>query len=103
MPKASAELGDRFLTDPIKVSGAPQSTTAERVRQYASYVNQAEKQALLTLTIKSEPIDRALIFTRTKHGADRVVRFLEGAGMEAVAIHGNKSQDRKSTRLNSSH
>src|SRR3546814_5231630 len=80
MPKAIAELGDRFLTDPIKVSVAPQSTTAERVRQYASYVNQAEKQALLTLTIKSEPIDRALIFTRTKHGADRVVRFLEGAG-----------------------
>src|SRR3546814_44614 len=52
MPKAIAELGDRFLTDPIKVSVAPQSTTAERVRQYASYVNQAEKQALLTLTIK---------------------------------------------------
>src|SRR3546814_13321455 len=65
----------------------------------ASYVNQAEKQALLTLTIKSEPIDRALIFTRTKHGADSVVRFLEGAGMEAVAIHGNKSQGQRTTAL----
>src|SRR3546814_8432238 len=99
MPKAIAELGDRFLTDPIKVSVAPQSTTAERVRQYASYVNQAEKQALLTLTIKSEPIDRALIFTRTKHGTDRVVRFLYGAVVEAVAIHGNKSQGQRPPAL----
>ena len=99
MPKAIAELGDRFLNDPVKVSVAPQSTTAERVRQYASYVNQAEKQALLTLTVKNEPIDRALIFTRTKHGADRVVRFLEGAGMPAAAIHGNKSQAQRTTAL----
>ncbi|HKR16311.1 DEAD/DEAH box helicase [Rhizorhapis sp.] len=99
MPKAIAELGDRFLTDPVKVSVAPQSTTAERVRQFATYVSQAEKQALLTLTVKSEPIDRALIFTRTKHGADRVVRFLEGAGIESVAIHGNKSQGQRTTAL----
>lgn len=99
MPKTIAELGDRFLTDPIKVSVAPQSSTAERVRQFATYVNQAEKQALLTLTIKGENIDRALIFTRTKHGADRVVRFLEGAGIEAVAIHGNKSQGQRTTAL----
>ncbi|MBK5265573.1 MAG: DEAD/DEAH box helicase, partial [Alphaproteobacteria bacterium] len=99
MPKAISELGDRFLSDPIKVSVAPQATTAERVQQYASFVNQAEKQALLTLTVKNEAIDRALIFTRTKHGADRVVRFLEGAGLEAVAIHGNKSQGQRTAAL----
>lgn len=99
MPKAIAELGDRFLSDPVKVSVAPQSTTAERVRQFATFVNQVEKQALLTLTVKGESIDRALIFTRTKHGADRVVRFLEGAGIEAVAIHGNKSQGQRTTAL----
>ncbi|MGC4251548.1 MAG: DEAD/DEAH box helicase [Sphingobium sp.] len=99
MPKEIEALAAQFLHDPVKVSVAPQSTTAERVRQQASFVNQAEKQALLTLTIRNEPIDRALIFTRTKHGADRVVRFLEGAGIQAVAIHGNKSQAQRTTAL----
>ncbi|EQA97710.1 ATP-dependent RNA helicase RhlE [Sphingobium wenxiniae] len=99
MPKEIEALAAQFLNDPVKVSVAPQSTTAERVRQQATFVNQAEKQALLTLTVKNEPIDRALIFTRTKHGADRVVRFLEGAGIQAVAIHGNKSQAQRTTAL----
>ncbi len=99
MPKEIEALAAQFLHDPVKVSVAPQSTTAERVRQQATFVNQAEKQALLTLTIKNEPIDRALIFTRTKHGADRVVRFLEGAGIQAAAIHGNKSQAQRTTAL----
>lgn len=99
MPKEIAALGSQFLHDPVQVSVAPQSTTAERVRQRASFVNQLEKQALLTETIRREPIERALIFTRTKHGADRVVRFLAGAGIEAVAIHGNKSQAQRTTAL----
>ncbi|CAN5346563.1 DEAD/DEAH box helicase [soil metagenome] len=99
MPKAISELGSQFLTDPVHVSVAPQSTTAERVRQYATFVNQAEKQALLTLTIKGENIDRALIFTRTKHGADKVVRGLEGAGIPSLAIHGNKSQGQRTNAL----
>jgi len=99
MPKEIEALAAQFLNDPVKVSVAPQSTTAERVMQRAIFVNQAEKQALLTLTIQNEPIDRALIFTRTKHGADRVVRFLEGAGIPAAAIHGNKSQAQRTTAL----
>ena len=99
MPKEIEALAAQFLNNPVKVSVAPQSTTAERVRQQATFVNQAEKQALLTLTIRNEDIDRALIFTRTKHGADRVVRFLEGAGIQAVAIHGNKSQGQRTTAL----
>ena len=99
MPKEIADLGSQFLKDPVHVSVAPQSTTAERVSQYATFVNQMEKQALLHQTIKDEPIDRALIFTRTKHGADRVVRFLEGAGIPAAAIHGNKSQAQRTTAL----
>lgn len=99
MPREIEDLGKQFLNDPVKVSVAPQSTTAERVQQYASFVNQAEKQALLTQTVREEPIDRALIFTRTKHGADRVVRFLAGAKIEAVAIHGNKSQAQRTTAL----
>jgi ATP-dependent RNA helicase RhlE len=99
MPKAIADLGAQFLSDPVRVSVAPESTTAERVRQYATFVNQGEKQALLNLTIKGENIDRALIFTRTKHGADKVVRSLEGAGIKSLAIHGNKSQSQRTTAL----
>ena len=99
MPKEIEALAGQFLNDPVKVSVAPQSTTAERVRQQATFVNQAEKQALLHIVLKSEDIDRALIFTRTKHGADRVVRFLEGAGIDAFAIHGNKSQGQRTTAL----
>jgi ATP-dependent RNA helicase RhlE len=99
MPKAIAELGDRFLTDPVKVSVAPQATTAERVEQFAIFCNQAEKQALLTMKLRSEPIDRALVFTRTKHGADRVVKHLNAAGIRAEAIHGNKSQPQRERAL----
>ncbi|MCP1469819.1 ATP-dependent RNA helicase RhlE [Sphingobium sp. OAS761] len=99
MPKEIEALAGQFLHDPVKVSVAPQSTTAERVRQQASFVNQAEKQALLHLVLEREDIDRALIFTRTKHGADRVVRFLESAGIQAFAIHGNKSQGQRTTAL----
>ncbi|WP_380877109.1 RNA helicase [Sphingomonas sp. DBB INV C78] len=99
MPKAISELGDRFLSDPVKVSVAPQSTTAERVEQFATFVNAAEKQALLTLRIRSEPIDRALVFTRTKHGADRVVKHLKAAGIGCEAIHGNKSQPQRERAL----
>jgi ATP-dependent RNA helicase RhlE len=82
---------------------APQSTTAERVEQYAIHINQAEKQALLTISLRkglaSNEIDRALVFTRTKHGADRVVRHLHAAGVTAAAIHGNKSQAQRTAAL----
>lgn len=99
MPKTIAELGDRFLSNPVKVSVAPQSTTAERVEQFATFCNAQEKQALLTMRIRSEPIDRALVFTRTKHGADRVVKNLRAAGIAAEAIHGNKSQPQRERAL----
>jgi ATP-dependent RNA helicase RhlE len=99
MPREIADLGAQFLHDPVKVSVTPQATTAERVRQLATFVNQMEKQALLTHVLRDQDIDRALIFTRTKHGADRVVRFLEGAGIAAVAIHGNKSQAQRTAAL----
>jgi ATP-dependent RNA helicase RhlE len=99
MPKTIAELGDRFLTDPVKVSVAPQATTAERVDQFAIFVNQSEKQALLTILLRREPIERALVFARTKHGADRVVKHLSASGIQAAAIHGNKSQPQREAAL----
>ena len=95
MPKTISELGDRFLKDPVKVSVAPPSTTAERVRQMVTFVNQNEKIVLLAMRLKSEPIERALVFTRTKHGADKVVRHLHAAGIGSEAIHGNKSQPQR--------
>ena len=99
MPKAISELGDRFLRNPVKVSVAPVSSTAERVRQYVTHVNGKEKQALLTLTLQNDNIERALIFTRTKHGADRVVKNLHAANIGAAAIHGNKSQPQRTAAL----
>ena len=99
MPKNIEALAKGFLHDPVKISVAPQATTAERVEQYVTFVNQAEKQALLTLTLRDGDIERALIFSRTKHGADKIVRFLEGAGVEAAAIHGNKSQPQREKAL----
>jgi ATP-dependent RNA helicase RhlE len=99
MPKAIAELGNRFLNNPVRVAVTPAATTAERVEQYVTFVDQREKQALLNHRLKDESIDRALVFTRTKHGADRVVRHLAGAGIKAAAIHGNKSQGQRTAAM----
>jgi len=104
MPKTIQQLAAQFISDPVQVSVAPQSTTAERVDQYVTFVQQAEKQALLTMMLRwgfSEKgnMDRVLIFTRTKHGADRVVKLLAGNGIAANAIHGNKSQPQRERAL----
>ncbi|MXO64229.1 DEAD/DEAH box helicase [Altericroceibacterium endophyticum] len=103
MPQAIANLGKRFIKNPVKVEVAPQSTTAERVEQYATFINQSEKTALLTLTLQkgldNGEIERCLVFSRTKHGADRLVRHLVAAGINAAAIHGNKSQAQRTRAL----
>ncbi len=99
MPKAIEDLAARYLTDPVKVSVKPAATTAERVNQSVTFVNQGEKPALLQLVLRGEGVDRTLVFTRTKHGADRVVRQLGNAGIEAAAIHGNKSQGQRERAL----
>ena len=106
MPQAIEELGKQFINNPVKVEVAPQATTAERVEQRAIFISQSEKQALLTIKLREglaegaqDPIDRAIIFTRTKHGADRVVRNLTPAGIQAAAIHGDKSQGQRTAAL----
>lgn len=99
MPKAIAELGQRFLTNPARVEVAPQATTAERVDQFVTFVNQKEKQALLTLRLRELDFERVLVFCRTKHGSDKVVRALQGAGLKSAAIHGNKSQGQRTAAL----
>jgi ATP-dependent RNA helicase RhlE len=99
MPKSISDLGAQFLTDPVRVSVTPQATTAERVEQFVTFVSQKEKQALLTISLQTENIDRALVFTRTKHGADRVVKNLHAAKIACAAIHGNKSQGQRTAAL----
>jgi ATP-dependent RNA helicase RhlE len=99
MPNAIRELASQFLNEPKTVSVKPAATTAERVDQYVTFCNQSEKQALLTITLADPAIDRALVFTRTKHGADRVVKLLAGNGIASNAIHGNKSQGQRERAL----
>jgi ATP-dependent RNA helicase RhlE len=99
MPKEIRALASQFLNNPVEVSVTPQATTVEKIRQYATFVQQKEKQALLHHVVQTQNIDRALVFTRTKHGADRVVRHLMGAGIKAAAIHGNKSQGQRTAAL----
>jgi ATP-dependent RNA helicase RhlE len=99
MPRAIAELAAHMLRDPIKVAVAPVASTVERVEQRVIRVDRSAKPAILIDLLRRETIDRALIFTRTKHGADKVVRGLIRAGIGAEAIHGNKSQNQRERAL----
>ena len=104
MPKAIKELVSGFCNNPVQVSVTPESTTAERIEQFLFMVQQDEKQALLEMVLQGRhrvpgELERVLIFTRTKHGADRVVKKLAHAGIYANAIHGNKSQVQRQRAL----
>jgi ATP-dependent RNA helicase RhlE len=95
MPSAIAELAQQMLRDPAKVAVTPVASTAERIEQRLIHVDRAAKPAILAEVLGAEQVDRALVFTRTKHGADKVVRGLVKAGIAAEAIHGNKSQNQR--------
>jgi ATP-dependent RNA helicase RhlE len=99
MPKAIKELADKYLTNPAEVAVTPVAKTADRVAQRVVMVNQNEKTALLTMFLRSEKTERVLVFSRTKHGSDKIVRMLEAAGVAANAIHGNKSQAQRERAL----
>ncbi|MGZ8997292.1 MAG: DEAD/DEAH box helicase [Allosphingosinicella sp.] len=99
MPRAIQELADKFLTDPAQVAVTPVSSTVERVEQFVTFVTQPEKPALLTMLLRRDKMERVLIFSRTKHGADRIVKQLAQSGIPANAIHGNKSQPQRERAL----
>jgi superfamily II DNA/RNA helicase len=99
MPQAIAKLAEEMLNTPARVAVTPAATTVERVEQRVILVDRAEKPLMLADLITREPIERALVFTRTKYGADRVVRGLARAGIAAEAIHGNKSQNQRERAL----
>ena len=95
MPQDIAELARHMLKDPAKVSVTPQATTVERIAQRIVHVDRGSKPKMLSDIILAEKVDRVLVFTRTKHGADKVVRGLIKDGISAEAIHGNKSQNQR--------
>ncbi|MEM6907243.1 MAG: DEAD/DEAH box helicase [Pseudomonadota bacterium] len=104
MPGQIRELVAGFCNDPVQVSVTPESSTAERVEQFVFMVQQDEKQALLDLILTGQhsvpgEFERVLIFTRTKYGADRVVKKLSQRGITANAIHGNKTQGQRQRAL----
>jgi ATP-dependent RNA helicase RhlE len=100
MPKEIIKLADEILVAPKKIEVTPASTTAETVGQKVYFVDKENKRKLLTHLINSEEIERAIVFTRTKHGADRVAKSLQKDKISAEAIHGNKSQNARQKALN---
>ncbi|BFM41457.1 DEAD/DEAH box helicase [Flavobacterium sp. CFS9] len=93
MPLAIRELAEMFLKDPEKVEVSPVSSTAETVEQRIYFVEKTEKRNLLYHLIKNENLSNVLVFSRTKHGADNVVKALRKKDIPAEAIHGDKSQN----------
>jgi ATP-dependent RNA helicase RhlE len=99
MPAAIEDLAATLLSDPARVEATPQASTAERVAQSVLFVAKDNKRALLTTLLKDRAIERVLVFTRTKHGANRVAEHLHATGVAADAIHGNKSQSARQRAL----
>jgi ATP-dependent RNA helicase RhlE len=100
MPKEILSLAHSILVDPVKVEVAHVSSTADTVKQSIYFVKKNDKKLLLADLLKNPEIASVLVFTRTKHGADRVVKDLEKVGVVAEAIHGNKSQNARQRALN---
>ncbi|MFC5407119.1 DEAD/DEAH box helicase [Cohnella soli] len=100
MPPEIADLVKSLLKDPVKVEITPVSSTAERIQQSVYLVDKENKQKLLNDLMQDRSITSAIVFTRTKHGADRVARGLNKAGVTAQAIHGDKSQNSRQAALN---
>jgi ATP-dependent RNA helicase RhlE len=104
MPKEIGTLANQLLHNPVHVAVAPVATTVERVEQGVIFVDGAGKRNLLTDLLRNDranagEMGRTLVFTRTKHGADKVVKHLEQVGVQADAIHGNKSQPQRERAL----
>ena len=99
MPPEAKHLADNLLKNPALVSVAPPSTTVEKVEQGVFFVHKEQKRELLMRLLEDLTITKALVFTRTKHGADRVAKGLARMGIGAEAIHGNKSQNNRERAL----
>jgi ATP-dependent RNA helicase RhlE len=99
MPEEIRNLARKILIDPVEVSVTPVSSTAEKVRQWVLHVERGNKRALLKEVLRDPGMTRVLVFTRTKHGANRVAEDLDKKGVPSAAIHGNKSQNARQRAL----
>ncbi|MGD1036253.1 MAG: DEAD/DEAH box helicase [Roseiarcus sp.] len=99
MPPDIRRLAGELLRDPQEVSAAPAATTVDRVEQTVIHVDAPRKRDMLVELFADAALTRAIVFTRTKHGADRVARSLDEAGISSLAIHGNKSQGQRERAL----
>jgi ATP-dependent RNA helicase RhlE len=99
VPRPIEALAQNLLVDPVRVSVTPKATAAETVDQSVVFVEKAHKGSLLEQLLRGGDVERAIVFTRTKHGADKLSRKLEQAGIDAPAIHGNKSQNARERAL----
>ena len=99
MPQNIVELSNTILEDPIKVEVAQVSSAAETITQYLYYTNKQTKKDLLIHILKDESLDQVLLFSRTKHGADKITRFLKKEHVNAAAIHGDKAQNQRQKAL----
>jgi len=95
MPKQIRALANDFLSNPTEISVAPTSRPIERIAQKVIHLDRSRKRAALTNLLKAKDVERAIVFTRTKRGADKVSDHLEKAGLNSAAIHGNKSQNQR--------
>jgi ATP-dependent RNA helicase RhlE len=99
MPKEISSLANSILTNPVRVEVTPVSSTANTIKQSLYFVDKKDKKSLLLHLLKDSSIVTALVFTRTKHGADKVTKELARVGIKAEAIHGNKSQNARQRAL----
>lgn len=99
MPNEITKLADTILNNPVKVEVTPVSSTAEKIQQEVYFVEKQDKKGLLAHLLKNKEIETVLVFTRTKHGADKVVKDLTKINVKAEAIHGNKSQNARQRAL----
>ena len=99
LPPAITKLAKTFLHEPVSVSVTPTATTAERIEQRVLFVERADKRRTLIELLRADDVDAAIVFTRTKHGANRLAKQLDAAGVHAAAIHGNKSQNTRTRTL----
>ncbi|HEX7367082.1 MAG TPA: helicase-related protein, partial [Pelobium sp.] len=99
MPPAITKLANTILDNPVRVEVTPVSSTADTINQFLYYVDKNNKNNLLLHVLEDKKIKTALVFTRTKHGADKIVKVLNAKGIKAAAIHGNKSQNARQNAL----
>ncbi|WP_162342410.1 DEAD/DEAH box helicase [Cyclobacterium salsum] len=95
MPANIVELSDKILTNPVRIEVSPVSSAAETLQQKVYFTNKSTKKDLLFHILKDKNMDQVLLFSRTKHGADKITKNLKGAGIQAAAIHGNKAQNHR--------